>query len=274
MSTSIHQKVILITGASSGIGEALAHEFSDHGAHLVLFARRKDRLHQLQKELASRGTRVLVVTGDVTQEDDLNQAVKQACQEFSRLDGVIANAGFGVGGKAERLGVSDYQRQFDTNVFGVVRTFYASIAELKKTRGFFAIMGSVNGHIALPTTSAYGMSKFAVRAFADSLYYEMLPHQVSVIHISPGYVDSEIRRVDNQGVFQEQRKDPTPKWLQMKTQTAARQMVRGIRNGKRQITITPMGKVLLVIERYFPSMIRAVLSRSMFRSRNLTQRGD
>src|SRR4051794_33614857 len=116
------KRVVLITGASSGIGEALAREYGSRGYDLVLLARRLDRLEKLKSELETRGAAVLVKGCDVTRDDDLQAAAAAARDRFGRIDVVIANAGFGVGGPVERLKLDDFKRQFETNVYGVLRT--------------------------------------------------------------------------------------------------------------------------------------------------------
>ena len=159
--------VVFITGASSGIGEALAREWARRGADLALAARRVDRLERLAAELeAQHARRPLVIPCDVTRDGDLERAVARTLEAFGRLDVAVANAGFGVVGPVASLTLEDYRRQFETNVFGVLRTVYATLPALRASRGRLAIIGSVSGYLGMPGTSAYAMSKFAVRALA------------------------------------------------------------------------------------------------------------
>ena len=201
-------KVALITGASAGIGAALARELARDGADLVLAARREDRLRDLAREIETTGRNAIVVGCDVTRDGDLERAVAAAVERYGRLDIAIANAGFGVVGPVEELRLDDFRRQLETNVLGVLRTLYASLPELRKTRGQFVIVGSVAGHVPTPATSAYCMSKFAVRGFAESIHDELAASGVSVTLVSPGFVDSDIRRVDNHGKVHEERARP------------------------------------------------------------------
>ena len=159
-------QVVLITGASSGIGAALAREFARQGADLALLARREDRLRGLAREIEAGGHRALALAADVTIDGDVERAVLATRTAFGRIDVAIANAGFGVVGPVERLALDDYRRQFETNVFGVLRTVQATLPSLKATRGRLAILGSVAGYIATPGSSPYSMSKFAVRGLA------------------------------------------------------------------------------------------------------------
>src|SRR5437763_4344922 len=161
-------KAVLITGASSGIGEELAWQLAQAGSKLTLAARRREALEALAHRIAVAGkTKPLVVECDVTRDGDLERAVAESVRQWGKLDVAIANAGFGVVGPLKKLRVEDYQRQFETNVFGVLRTIYAALPEIEKSKGNLAIIGSVSGWAATAGASPYNMSKFAVRALAN-----------------------------------------------------------------------------------------------------------
>jgi len=260
-------QVVLITGASSGIGEALAREFARRGAALVLAARRTDRLDRLVAELTAGGARAVAVRCDVTVDGEPERAAAAARERFGRLDVVVANAGFGVVGPFALLTLDDYRRQFETNVFGVLRTLKATLADVRRTRGRIAVIGSVSGHIATPGSSPYAMSKFAVRALAEALGHELARSGVSVTLVSPGYVASEIRRVDNQGVLSEQTPEPVPRFLLMSTTRAARQIVRAIAWRRREVVVTGHGKAAVFFQRHAPWLTSAVIRKFGVRSR-------
>jgi NADP-dependent 3-hydroxy acid dehydrogenase YdfG len=249
-------KIVFITGASSGIGEALAREFARQGAHVALAARRTDRLNALKKEIEGMGRKAVAVTCDVTQDGSLESAVQVAREQLGPLDVVVANAGYGVAGPIEKLKLQDYRNQFETNVFGVLRTLFATLEDLKKTRGTAVLIGSVAGHISLPGSSPYAMSKFAVRALADAIRYELMPQGVAVTLISPGFVSSEIRQVDNSGAHHGEAPDPIPAWLRMPTEKAARDIVRATYRKKAERIVTGHGRVFVFIKRHFDWFIR------------------
>ena len=251
-------KSVLITGASSGIGEELAWQLGQAGAQLTLAARRKELLEKLAKRITDAGkVAPLAVQCDVTQDGSLQKAVEESVRQWGKLDVTIANAGFGVVGALKKLTVEDYRRQFETNVFGVLRTIYAALPEIQKNKGNVAIIGSVSGWAATPGASPYNMSKFAVRALANAITPELRLDGVKVTLISPGFVASDIRRVDNQGQFHEHAKEPIPGWLIMPTDKAVRQILRAIAKGKREAIITGHGKALVFVERFMPWVIRA-----------------
>ena len=252
-------KVVLVTGASSGIGRELAWQLAEAGAKLALAARRKELLENLAQRIAATGkAKPLVTACDVTQEGDLQKAAAETVRQWGKLDVAIANAGFGVVGPLKKLTMEDYRRQFETNVFGVLRTIYATLPEIEKNRGSIAIVGSVSGWTASPGASPYAMSKFAVRALANSITPELRLAGVKVTLISPGFVASEIRRVDNQGKLHEEAKDPMAAWLVVPTEKATRDILRAIAQGKREAIVTGHGKALVFLERFMPWMLRAV----------------
>jgi short-subunit dehydrogenase len=253
--------VALITGASSGIGAALARELAREGARLVLMARRRERLEALQTELATAGADAVVHVGDVTQRADLDAVVALAVERYGRLDMIVANAGFGVVGRVEKLEVDDYRRQFETNVFAVLETIKACLPELRKSHGRLVLLGSVAGYISTANASPYAMSKFAIRALALALEHEVAPYGVSVTLISPGFVVSEIRQVDNRGAHHATAKDPLPAWLPMPTELAAKKIVSAAHRRKREAVITFHGKILVWLQRFAPWILRFAMRR-------------
>jgi short-subunit dehydrogenase len=260
--TFFHSKSVLITGASSGIGEELAWQLGQAGAQLTLTARRTDLLEALAQRIAAAGTPApLVVRCDVTRDGDVERAVTESARRWGKLDVVIANAGFGIVGAFRELSLDDYRRQFETNVFGVLRTIYAALPEIERTGGNVVIVGSVAGWAASPNGSPYAMSKFALRALADAITPELSLHRVTVTLISPGFVASDIRRVDNQGTLHAGAPDPIPQWLMMPTEKAARQILRAVALGKGEAIITGHGRILVAIERFMPWLSRAVKRR-------------
>jgi len=251
-------KSILITGASSGIGEELAVQLAASGAHLTLTARRRELLDALAGRVSTAGHETpVVVPADVTRDGDLEHAVNEAVRAYGKLDIVIANAGFGIVGPFSKLTVDDYRRQFETNVFGLLRTLYAGLPEIQRSHGHFVLIGSVAGWGSTPGASPYAMSKFAVRALANAITPELALDGVKVTLISPGFVASNIRRVDNRGTLHSELRDPIPGWLIMPAPEAVRQILSAVARGKREAVITGHGKALVLIERFAPWIIRA-----------------
>ncbi len=268
MPGSFRGKVALITGASSGIGEELSEQLALQGALLTLAARRTELMVRLAQRIAdATGSRPLVIECDVTRDGDVERAVAETVRERGTLDIVFANAGFGVAGLFTRLSVADYRRQFETNLFGVLRTLYAALPEVSRTRGQLVITGSIAGWVATPGTSAYAASKFALRALANSITPELAQLGVALTLISPGFVESNIRRVDNQGRLHAEAPEPLPAWLVMSRRKAARQILGAVARRRREAIISIHGRILIALERLAPSIIRAVGRRMAARGR-------
>lgn len=261
-------KVALITGASSGIGEELAEQLAHQGALVTLAARRAEVMAQLAERItAATGSRALVIECDVTRDGDVERAVAETVRERGRLDLVFANAGFGVAGLFTRLSLADYRRQLETNVFGVLRTLYAALPEVARVKGQLVVMGSIAGWVATPGTSAYAMSKFAVRALANSITPELARLGVALTLVSPGFVESNIRRVDNRGTLHAEAPEPMPAWLVMSRRKAVRQILHAVARRRREAIITGHGRVLIALERLAPWITRAVGRRMAARGR-------
>jgi len=249
-------RVVLVTGASSGIGRALAEEYVRRGARIALLARRKDRIEELARSL---GGRAIAIAGDVTVDGDLERAVEEILRTFGRLDVVVANAGFSVNGEVEGLSLDDYRRQFETNVFGMLRTIHATLPAVRAARGSYALVGSVSGFVSVPGYTAYSMSKYAVRALAEGLELELAPHGVSVTHVAPGFVDSEIRSVDNRGTYKAAKADPVPSWMVVPGPKAAREIADAIDARRSEAVITRHGRVFASLGRHAPGLVYGIL---------------
>ena len=263
-------KVVLVTGASAGIGEALARQAAARGAAVVLAARRLDRLEQIAAELAAvEGSGgALAVACDVTGDGQVENAVARGLERFGRLDIAIANAGFAVSGTVMKLSMDDYRRQMESNFFGVLRTVKACVPALATTSGALGLVGSANGYVSVPTASAYCASKHAVRSLAVCLRHELAEKGVSVTHLAPGFITTELRQVDNVGLHHPEAADPVPRWLQMPADRAAALMLQAIVRRRAEQAITFHSWLAIFLERHAPWLVSA----SLRWSRTLTRR--
>jgi short-subunit dehydrogenase len=239
---------------------------------VALAARRTDRLDVLAQDIQQSGRRALAIACDVTKDGDVARAVAATRSAFGRLDVVVANAGFGVVGDVAHLTLEDYRRQFETNVFGVLRTVWAGLADVKRARGRIVIIGSVAGHVATPGSSPYAMSKFAVRALAEALGHELARDGISVTLISPGLVESEIRRVDNSGRLSDVAPDPFPSWLVVSAERAARQIVNAVARRRREAVITGHARAAVFLSRHTPGLLSTLIRRLGVRGRGQLSR--
>lgn len=255
--------VVWITGASAGLGREMAIQFAQQGAVVVISARRTDKLQEVQKLMEEMGAKVLSLPCDVIDEKQIEACVAKIIQHFGQLDIAIANAGYGIFGLIENAEAKHWRRQFDVNVTGLVMTAKYTIPHLQKTKGRLVLIGSVAGYLPSPKTSAYAATKAAVRSIGSSLNIELHGSGVSCTTIHPGFVESEITKVDNEGVYHEEFKDPRPKNLMWPTDKAVRVMLKAIYKRKRNYVFTGHGKVLAFIGRHFPGLARRLMLKMM-----------
>ena len=262
MSGRFGDKVVWITGASSGIGRACAREFAREGAVLALSARRTERLDELVTELVGAGSEAAAFACDVTDEAAVRSTVTAAVERFGRLDVVLANAGFAVVGGFEKLEVEDWRRQLETNVLGLVATAKYALPELCETRGRLALVASVAAFLPAPRSGPYTASKAAVRAIGETLSAELAGSGVSCTTIHPGFVASELAQVDRRGIFHDDWKDKRPRKLMWRPEDAARVMVRAISRRKREFVFTGHGKFAVWAARHVPALTAYALQSS------------
>ncbi|WAS99305.1 SDR family oxidoreductase [Nannocystis punicea] len=190
--SGIENKVVLITGASSGIGEATARLLAKNGAHVVLGARRTDRLEALADEIAGDGGSVRYRRLDVTQREDVAAFVAFAQATFGRVDVIVNNAGVMPLSNLEALKVEEWNRMIDVNIRGVLHGIAAGLPLMQQQRrGHFVNLSSIGGHYVVPTAAVYCATKFAVRAISDGLRQEV-GGDIRVTVISPGVTESEL----------------------------------------------------------------------------------
>ncbi|HVT74476.1 MAG TPA: SDR family NAD(P)-dependent oxidoreductase [Lacunisphaera sp.] len=190
--------VVIVTGASAGIGEATARRLARAGAQLVLTARRPDRIEALARELDPAGGRVLAVPGDITRDADRRRLVEAALARFGRIDGLVNNAGYGTRGPLEIAPVELIRRNFETNVFALIALTQLVLPGMRERgRGCIVNIGSVAGRIARPMSSIYDSTKHALEALTDGLRGELKPFGVRVTLIRPGFILTEFVEAAN-----------------------------------------------------------------------------
>jgi NADP-dependent 3-hydroxy acid dehydrogenase YdfG len=190
---NIEGKVVVITGASSGLGEATARHLSALGASVALGARRVDRLQSLAGELTSHGGRALARATDVTDRHQMSRLVDTAVQTFGRIDVMINNAGLMPQSLLERLKIDEWDRMVDVNIKGVLYGIAAALPHMTRQKsGHFINVSSVAGHKVRPGSTIYSATKHAVRVISEGLRQEVKPYGIRTTIISPGAVDTEL----------------------------------------------------------------------------------
>jgi len=193
MSNNIEGKVVVITGASSGLGEATARLLSEEGATVVLGARRGDRIQSLADELTANGGKALAIPTDVTHCDQVKRLVDAAVQKYGRIDVMINNAGLMPHSPLERLKIDDWNRTIDVNIKGVLYGIAAALPYMKQQKaGHIINVSSVAGHKVHAGGAVYAATKYAVRALSEGLRQEVKPYNIRTTVISPGAVATEL----------------------------------------------------------------------------------
>jgi NADP-dependent 3-hydroxy acid dehydrogenase YdfG len=193
MENNMEGKVVVITGASSGLGAATARLLSEQGALLALGARRKDRIDALADELSGELGKTIAVQMDVTQRDQVKHLVDTAVKEYGRIDVMINNAGLMPQSLLESLKVDDWDRMIDVNIKGVLYGIAAALPHMKEQKaGHIINVSSVAGHKVGPGSAVYSATKHAVRALSEGLRQEVKPYNIRTTVISPGVVATEL----------------------------------------------------------------------------------
>jgi len=193
MSEGIKDKVVVITGASSGLGEATARLLCAQGAPVVLGARRADRLQSLAKELTANGGKAVAITTDVIRREEVKALVDAAIATYGRVDVMLNNAGLMPQAPLERLKIDEWDRMIDVNIKGVLYGIAAVLPYMKQQKsGHIVNVSSVAGHKVGPGFAVYAATKHAVRALSEGLRQEVKPYNIRTTVISPGAVATEL----------------------------------------------------------------------------------
>jgi short-subunit dehydrogenase len=192
----LSDKIIIVTGASAGIGAATARELARHGAMIILAARRPDRLEIIREEISKAGGQSVVIPTDINNPEDRKRLIESTQSKFGRIDGLVNNAGFGQGGPVEMVPIDDIRQQFETNVFSLLALTQLVLPHMRKQQsGRIIIVGSVAGRIARPFSSIYDATKHALEAFSDGMRTELAPFGIQVVLIEPGFIGTEFAEV-------------------------------------------------------------------------------
>ena len=192
-------QIVIVTGASAGIGEAATRRLAAEGASVVIAARRADRLEALKREIESQGGKALAVAGDVTSPQDRERLIQETMRVFGRIDGLVNNAGYGQRGPIELVPVEAIRENFETNLFSLIALTQLVIPIMREQRsGRIVNISSVAGRIARPLSSVYDSTKHALEAISDGLRGELAQFGIKVVIIEPGFIITEFLGVANE----------------------------------------------------------------------------
>lgn len=263
MRPSIAESVVVVTGASSGIGRATAHAFAEHGARLLLAARRSEMLEEVAAECRDLGATALAVPTDVTREEEVEHLAHLAVERFGHLDVWFNNAGVGVFGRLEEIPTEVWRRVIETNVFGYLYGARAAIRQFRaQGHGVLINNASIVGRLAKPDSTAYATSKFAVRGFSESLRQELLNQpDIRVCTLLPAVIDTPF--FEHAGNFSHQRVRAAPPVYA--PEKVARTVLGLVRRPRAEVIVGGAGHLGSLLKRLAPSLMTRLNARALHR---------
>jgi len=254
-------KVAVITGASIGIGEAIAKLFLQEGAKVVLCARDLARTRETEQRLGG-GSNTLSVACDVSKHDQVEALVKAAVAKFGRIDIFVNNAGFGLNDAAADMQMSELRRMFDTNLFGAVDCMQAVIPLMRQQGGGDIInISSVSGHISTPYMSGYAATKHAMNAIGKAARLELLRYNINVLTVCPGYIATDFVKNMSKGK-NPQRVGSSVKYA-VTADVVANATLDGMLKRKREMIVPWFYKVFIKLYQTSPSIVERIIRKSL-----------
>lgn len=249
-----NNKVVIITGASSGIGLAAAREFAKSGAKLVLAARREDLLSEIEKEL-SVITQVLIVKTDVSIESDCKKLIEKSIEKFGKIDILVNNAGISMRALFKDLELSVIEKLMNVNFWGTVYCTKYALPWLLQSQGSVVGVISIAGFKGLPARTGYSASKFAIYGFLDTLRIEHLKDNLHVMIFAPGFTTSNIRYAALTADGSKQGETPRNEANMMSAEECAEHLLKGISKRKAEMVLTFTGKLVVFLNKFFPRLV-------------------
>jgi len=246
-------KVIIVTGSSSGIGLASARLFGSLGAKVVAAARSYDKLLQLSSSIAPKD-RVLCCKCDVTSEKDCKALVDATVQKFGGIDILVNNAGLSMRAMFRDLDLSVIHSLMDVNFYGTVNCTKYALPYLLERRGSLVGVISIAGYSALPARTGYSASKYAIRGFLDTIRIEHLKDGLNVLVFAPGYTSSNVRNAALTADGSAQGETPLDEGKLMSAETCAKHLAKALSKRRSQVILTSLGRLTVWAHRLFPRL--------------------
>lgn len=261
--SSIKNKVVVITGASSGIGKAIALEAAKKGAHLVLAARNVQALNEVGQQCSDYKNHVLIVPADVSVEADCENIIKKTIEHFGTLDVLINNAGISMRAIFEETDLKVLKTIMDINFWGTIYCTKYALPYLLKSKGSVVGVSSIAGYKGLPARTGYSASKFAMQGFLESLRIENLKKGLHVLIACPGFTASNIRNTALSSDGSQQGESPRDEGKMMRPKEVAQALINAIEDRKRTLTLTTQGKLLVFLNKFFPGKMDQMVFNQM-----------
>lgn len=255
MKDLFRDRVVIVTGASSGIGEAIARKFASKGSKVVLAARTESKLSDIADQIISGGSEALVVKTDVSIEDDCRLLIEKTIEKFGRIDILVNNAGLSMRAAFIDVDLNVLHRLMDVNFWGTVYCTKYALPWILQSKGSLIAVSSVAGFHGLPGRTGYSASKFAIHGFLETIRIENLKKGLHVMIIAPGFTSTDIRRRALTANGQEQGESPRDEHKLMPPEHVASWVIKGIRKKKRNKLLTIDGKLTALFQRIVPTFV-------------------
>lgn len=265
----MQNKVVVITGASSGIGLALANEFAHRGSKLVLAARSKDKLKEIENNLLAKGIDVICVPTDVSKEKDCENMIKRAVEKFNGIDILINNAGLSMRSLFKDTDLEVLKQLMGVNFWGTVYCTKYALPYLLKAKGSVIGISSIAGFIGLPARTGYSASKFAMHGFLETLRVENLKTGLHVLIAAPGFTASNIRKTALTGDGIQQGETPRKENKMMSAEEVAKHVAKAIKKRKSLLILTFIeGKFTVWLKKWMPHLLEKLTYNHMAKEPN------
>ena len=256
-------KIVIITGASGGIGEALAKKFSSEGSIVVIAARQIEKLETLKMELEAAGGKVLAVVCDVSKESDCKNLIDQTIKAFGKIDVLINNAGISMRALFNDLDLDVIKKVMDINFWGAVFATKFALPHLLKSKGSVVGVSSIAGKKGLPGRTGYSASKFALEGFLETLRTENIKNDLHVLVACPGFTASNIRKSSLSKDGSSQGESPRTENRMMSPEVVANHIYLATIKRKRDLVLTLNGKLTVWLNKFFPAMMDKIVYKHM-----------
>lgn len=262
---SLKDKVVIITGATSGIGEACALVFGKAGAKIVITGRSQDKLDRSRIKLADENIEVLSILADASSESDNKKIPELTLAKFGRIDILINNAGISMRALFQDLELDVFRKVMDTNFYGAVYATKYCLPEILKSKGSIIGISSINGFRGTPARTAYTSSKYAMNGFFESLRTEVMNQGVHILVASPGFTASNIRNGALTAKGKSQGESPRDESKMMSSEEVAKAILAATLKRKRDLVLTTQGKLAVFLNKWIPSIMDGIVYKEMAR---------
>ena len=263
-----NDKVVIITGASSGIGKECAIEFADYGAKVVLAARNESELKKVEEKITKQGGEALLVKTDVKNIDDCKNLIDKTVEKYGKIDILINNAGISMRATFEDLDLMVIKELMDTNFYGTVYCTKFALPHLIKQKGTVIGISSISGLTPLPGRTAYSASKHAMDGFLNTLRLENIKKGLNVLIVHPGFTSSNIRNTALNKLGIPQKETPRDEDKMMSAKEVAQIIAKATFKRERDLILTQQGKLIVFLHKNFPNITDRIILHEMAKEPN------